>query len=94
MARYYNRTNTCYRCRKDLLSDANPHREYNKEGNWKGNWLCHTCFHIEYNKEYNKRPDNSIYDRWGFAWKYYHFRGNDGKIIERIYIFHKARKKK
>jgi len=42
--RYYNRTNTCDRCRENgietKLIPEIARREYNKEGNWTGKWLC------------------------------------------------------
>lgn len=44
---YYNRTNTCDRCGKDLAS-RHPMREYDKKGNWIGNWLCTRCYDKEY----------------------------------------------
>lgn len=44
---YYNRTNTCDRCRKDLTS-RHPMREYDKKGNWTGNWLCTRCYDKEH----------------------------------------------
>lgn len=55
MTRYYNRTNTCDKCGKDLISDACPRREYNKEGNWTGRWLCNACHHkYKYHGTYDK----------------------------------------
>lgn len=42
---YYNKTNTCDRCGKDLMSKpGHPHREYNKEEKWTGKWLCQSCY--------------------------------------------------
>lgn len=41
---YYNRTNTCDKCRKDFkIVSGHPEREYDKEHNWTGNWLCSIC---------------------------------------------------
>ncbi len=45
---YYNRTNTCDICKKDLLlGPGHAHREYSKgykKGYWTGRWLCHACY--------------------------------------------------
>lgn len=41
--KYYNRTNTCNRCGKDLFHcSGSPCKEY-KELDWTGRWLCHNC---------------------------------------------------
>ena len=44
--RYYNRTNTCDICKKDLTRDPQPRKEYNKNGDWSGKWTCNACHHI------------------------------------------------
>jgi len=44
-SRYYNRTNTCDICEKDLIRDPCPRREYNKHGYWSGKWTCNACHH-------------------------------------------------
>lgn len=55
---YYNRTNTCDRCREEgkntKLVSGNSFREHNDDGKWTGRWLCKSC----YNKDYDKRPDS------------------------------------
>lgn len=42
--RYYNRTNSCDICVKDLITSQKPRREIDKEGNWTGRWLCKKCY--------------------------------------------------
>jgi hypothetical protein len=46
--KYYNRTNTCYRCgiNFEKIKELGDHhrREYNKEGNWTGKWVCNRCY--------------------------------------------------
>lgn len=46
---YYNRTNTCDRCRDEgketkLIPHTNAYREYNDEGNCTGRWMCRKCY--------------------------------------------------
>ena len=51
---YYNRTNTCDRCREESreikLSPGKAKREYNKEENWTGRWLCNKCCNNDFYK--------------------------------------------
>lgn len=55
MTTYYNRTNTCDRCGRDLNNSfGNPCREYDLKKNWTGNWLCGSC----YDNDYKKRPNS------------------------------------
>lgn len=53
---YYNRTNTCDRCRTKLIAGVNnPYREHNKEGNWTGKWICRNCNQkYDPNSQHNK----------------------------------------
>ena len=46
---YYNRTNTCDICGKDLVP-GKSYREYDKEGKWTGRWLCNECWGKYYQK--------------------------------------------
>lgn len=57
---YYNRTNTCDRCRVEKnietkLYPGNAFRERNKEGNWTGRWDCRNCW-----RRYDPNSDNSM----------------------------------
>jgi len=53
---YYNRSNTCDRCGKELIP-GHPCREYNKDGDWTGCWLCSTCYRKD--REKNDLTTNS-----------------------------------
>lgn len=58
--KYYNRTNTCDKCREKgietkLVQHTNALRERNKEGNWTGRWSCKSCW----DKDYQKNDPNS-----------------------------------
>lgn len=56
---YYNRTNTCDRCREHgketKLIPGNILREYNKEGDWTGKWDCKPCY-----ERYDPNSHNNI----------------------------------
>ena len=44
---YYNRTNTCDRCKIEKLKPHKAYREYvikDKKEVWTGRWLCRSCF--------------------------------------------------
>lgn len=44
---YYNRTNTCDRCKIEKLKPHKAYREYvikDKKDVWTGRWLCNKCF--------------------------------------------------
>lgn len=60
--KYYNRTNTCDRCREEgretKLEPGKAYSEKDNNKNWTGRWLCNKCHSKNYNKEYNKRPDS------------------------------------
>lgn len=53
--KYYNRTNTCYRCGINFNLTPQPYREYNKERNWTGKWICLSCWKTN---DYVKRQDS------------------------------------
>lgn len=48
---YYNRTNTCDRCKVEKLKPTKALREYDRKGNWTGKWLCHKCWKADYRLE-------------------------------------------
>lgn len=54
--KYYNRTNICDRCGKNLaLGPGNPCREYNIDGNWTGKWTCFSCYDKEQTQQIKKQ---------------------------------------
>lgn len=60
--RYYNKTNICFRCRKDnkiidssILYPGQAYREYDENEKKTGRWLCHSCWKIT---DYVKRQDS------------------------------------
>lgn len=46
--KYYNRTNTCDKCKEEnrtiKLYPKNAFHELDKKGNWTGRWLCKSCY--------------------------------------------------
>lgn len=71
--RYYNRTNTCDICRKDLIQDPCPRREYNKNGYRSEKWTCNACYHTfkkygTYDKEeISKKKRNALENSRNYA---------------------------
>jgi len=64
--KYYNRTNTCDRCREECretkLIPVKTYREYNKEGNWTGKWICNNCYRGFPKERVKKYTDEELLD--------------------------------